>query len=85
MKLKPAKVANAQQLKVRLSVNPLAYEIAEGGSLKVGRGVGKFALTEVSTAGNIIDVTADSTLTTVPAGEVLGLLRLVYDQLERKA
>jgi len=85
MKLKPAKLASAQQLKVRLSVNPLVYEIAERGNLKVGGGVGQFAFTQVSTAGGIIDVTADSTLRIVPPKEILGLLRLVYDQLQRKA
>jgi hypothetical protein len=85
MKLKPAKVANAQQIKVRLSVNPLAYEIAERSSLRVGGGVGRFAFTEVSTAGGIIDVTADSTLTQVPPKEILDILWVIYDQLERKA
>jgi len=85
MKLKPAKAANAQQLKVRLSVNPQVYEIAERGNLKVGRGVGQFAFTQVSTAGGIIDVSADSTIRTVPARDILSLLRLIYDQLERKA
>ena len=84
MKLKPAKLASAQQLKVRLSVNPLVYEIAERGSLKVGSGVGQFAFTQVSTAGGIIDVTADSTIRTVPPKQILDLLRLVYDQLQRK-
>jgi len=84
MKLKPAKAANAQQLKVRLSVNPQVYEIAERGKLKVGGGIGHFAFTAVSTAGGIIDVTADSTIRTVPAKEILDLLRLVYDQLQRK-
>lgn len=83
-KFKGPKIASLQQLKVRLSVNPQVYEIAERGNLKVGGGVGHFAFTEVSTAGGIIDVTADSTIATVPAKEILDLLRLVYDQLQRK-
>jgi hypothetical protein len=85
MKLKPAKTASAQQLKVRLSVNPEVYEIVARPALRPGTAVGAYTLTEATTTGGVIDLTAGSTRSNIPAGDVLRVLRLVYDQLQRKA
>jgi hypothetical protein len=85
MKLKPAKSASAQQLKVRLSVNPEVYEIVAGSSLRPGTTVGAYTVVEATTTGGIIDLTAASTRGNIPADDILSVLRLVYDQLQRKA
>jgi hypothetical protein len=85
MKLKPAKSASAQQLKVRLSINPEVYTILEQPALRPGTSVGAYTVTEATTTGGIIDLTAGSTRSNIPAGDVLRVLRLAYDQLQRKA
>lgn len=84
LKLKPAKQASAQQLKVRLSVNPQLYEVVERPTLRPGTSVGVYTVTEATTTGGIIDLTAGSSVHNVPANDLLGVLRLVYQQLQRK-
>ncbi len=84
MKWKSPKVANAQQLKVRISVNPEVYEIAPGPAARPGTQIGPWRLAEVSTAGGIIDLAADAATSAPQSGDVLGVLRLAYDMLKRK-
>jgi hypothetical protein len=83
-KWKAPKVANAQQLKVRLSVNPQLYEIAPGPAARLGTQIGRYTLAELSTTGGIIDLSADAPAGPASSGDVLGVLRLVYDMLKRK-
>ncbi|MCC6190149.1 MAG: hypothetical protein IT318_14040 [Anaerolineales bacterium] len=85
MKLKPAKAASTQQLKVRLSINPQEYEIVEKPSLRPGTVVGGYTVLQATTIGGIIDLTAGSSRVSIPASDVLSVLRLTYDQLQRKA
>jgi hypothetical protein len=84
-KFKPPKLAYAHQLKVRLSVNPEVYEIAERGDFKPGTRVGAAVFTQVESAGGILEVTAGSASSRLGANDILSVMRLVYDQLERKA
>lgn len=84
-KYKPPRVANAQELKVRLSVNPQVYEISPGPAARRGSQIGRYTLAELSTAGGIIDLAAYAPPGNVPPGDVLGVLRLTYDMLKRKA
>jgi hypothetical protein len=83
-KWKAPKVANGQELKVRVSVNPTVYEIAPGPSSRRGTAVGRYTLTEFSTAGGILDLSAAGPPGSVQPADVLGVLRLVYDSLKRK-
>jgi hypothetical protein len=84
-KLKPAKVASAQQLKVRVSVNPEVYDIAERPNFRPGTTVGGYTVTEASLGNGIVDLTAASAAGGVTSADLLGMLRLAYDQLQRKA
>jgi hypothetical protein len=84
-KWKAPKIANAHQLKVRLSVNPQVYEIAPGAAARPGTQIGSYRLSEVSTSGGIIDLSAITTADHVQASDVLGVLRLTYDMLKRKS
>ena len=83
-KWKAPKVANGQELKVRVSVNPNVYDIAPGPAARPGTRVGHYTLTEFSTAGGIVDLSAAAPPGAVQAGDVLGVLRLAYDSLKRK-
>lgn len=85
LKLKPAKTASAQELKVRVSVNADAYAIVPTPAACPGARIGQYTLTEVSTSGGILELTAGSPARTIAAGDILGVLRLTYDQLQRKA
>jgi hypothetical protein len=84
-KWKPPKVANGQELKVRLSVNPTVYEIAPGPATRPGARVGRYTLTEFSAAGGIIDLAAAAPPGAIQPADVLGVLRVAYDSLQRKS
>jgi hypothetical protein len=84
-KLKPAKVGAAQQLKVRLSVNPEIYTIVARNVARPGSPFGQYTLTEISAADGIVDLTAGTSSKNVRANDILPLLRLAYQHLERKA
>ena len=84
-KLKPAKVASGQQIKVRLTVNPEIYEVNPTPTGRPGTAIGKYAISELTTQAGIVDLTAVSESDFVDAADILGVLRVAYDQFSRKA
>lgn len=84
-KLKAAKVATGQQLKVRLSVNPKVYEITQNSRAVPGTRVGRYTLVEIDTTGGMVDLTAEYGAGNVGAADILSVLRVVYEHLSRKA
>lgn len=85
MKVKPAKVANAHQLSVRVTVNPQVYEMVAPRPIKPGTAAGAFVVQTLTMANGIIDLTAGTTSANITPADILAVLRLAYDQLQRKA
>lgn len=84
MKTKPALVKDdVQVLNVRLSVNPQVYAIARQ-TLKHNIQVGRYTIDQWQNDGGILSVVAHARVQTIEAGDILRVLRLVYDQLQRK-
>ena len=86
MKMKPAKFkGSAQELKVRIVVNPQAYEIQPSPTFRQGQNVGKFTITALDTNGGIINILATSPFETVEHEHILNFLKSAYSLLQRKA
>ncbi len=86
MKMKPEKFKGAEQeLKVRIVVNPEAYEIKPTPNFKQGQNVGKYTIAEVNTDGGIINILAKSPFEEVEQEHILGFLKSAYSLLQRKA
>ena len=84
-KLKPEKFKGAeQQLKVRIAVNPEAYQIVPSPNFRQGQNVGKFKISEMHTEGGIIDVVATSPFEEIEAEQILVFLQSTYFLLQRK-
>lgn len=85
-KVKPEKFkGSAQDLKVRIVVNPELYQIGSRPTLHHGQNVGKYTITEFSTEGGIIDLTASSPYEEVEHEHILNVIHSAYSLLERKA
>lgn len=82
MKWKPEKIENGQQLKVRLAVNPQAYEIMN--NVQLSTQIGQYFVDSFTTHDGIIELSAASTARTIQPEDILGVLKFTYDQLERK-
>jgi hypothetical protein len=84
MKLKAALVKDdVQVLNVRLSVNSQVYTIAPQ-TLKHNIQVGRYTIDQWQNEGGILSVVAHARAQTIEAIDILSVLRLVYDQLQRK-
>lgn len=84
MKMKSALVKDdVQVLNVRLSVNPQVYAIAPQ-TLKSGVQVGRYTIAQWQNDGGILSVVAQAHVGLIEAGDVLSVLHLLYDQLQRK-
>ena len=85
-KLKPEKFKGSEQdLKVRIVVNPELYQIGTKPALHRGQNVGKYTITDFSTEGGIINLTASSPFEEVDHEHILNVIHSAYSLLERKA
>lgn len=85
MKTKPEKFkGSAQQLKIRIVVNPEIYEIAPNAELSPGKQVGKYVITALDTQGGILNLIASSSHETIEAEHILSVLHSAYSILQRK-
>jgi hypothetical protein len=85
MKMKPEKFKGAEQeLKVRIVVNPEAYEIKPTPNFKAGQNIGKYTVAEINTDGGIINILAKSPFEDVGQEHILGFLKSAYSLLQRK-
>lgn len=86
MKMKPEKFKGSEQeLKVRIVVNPDAYEIKPSPSFKKGQNIGKYTVAELNTDGGIINILAKSPFEDVEQEHILSFLKSAYSLLQRKA
>jgi hypothetical protein len=84
LKTKPALVKDdVQVLNVRLSVNPQVYAIVPQ-TLKHNIQVGRYTIDQWQNDGGILSVVAHARVQLIEAGDILLVLRLLYDQLQRK-
>jgi hypothetical protein len=84
MKMKSAQVKDdVQILNVRLSVNPQVYAIVPQ-TLKSNIQVGRYVIDQWQNDGGILSLVAHARVQTIEAGDILRVLRLAYDQLQRK-
>ena len=85
-KLKPEKFKGSEQeLKVRIVVNPEAYEIRPSSNFKPGQNIGKYTIAELSTDGGIINILAKSPFEDIGQEQILGFIKSAYSLLQRKA
>ena len=82
MKWKSEKIENGQQIKVRLAVNPQAYELMH--HVQMSTQIGQYFVDGFSANDGILELTAASVAKTIKPEDILGVLKFVYDQLERK-
>ena len=86
MKMKPAKFKGSeQQLKVRIAVNPDAYQIVRNAQFNQGQNIGKYVVAALNTEGGIIDIVASSPYEEVESENILSFLQSAYSLLQRKA
>lgn len=86
MKMKPEKFKGTEQeLKVRIVVNPEAYEIRATPNFRKGQNIGKYTITELNTEGGIINILANSPFEDVEQKHILSFLKSAYSLLQRKA
>ncbi len=82
MKWKGERVENGQQIKVRIAVNPQAYEIMQ--NVQLSTPIGQYFVDGFSANNGILELSAASVSQTIKSEDILGVLRFAYDQLERK-
>ena len=86
MKMKPEKFKGTEHdLKVRIVVNPDAYQIVSNQEFRQGASVGKYTISQLSTEGGIINVVASSPFEEVEQAQILNFLKSTYSLLQRKA
>ncbi len=86
MKMKPEKFKGTEHdLKVRIVVNPDAYQIISNQEFRQGASVGKYTISQLSTEGGIINVVASSPFEEVEQAQILNFLKSTYSLLQRKA
>jgi len=83
LKTKPAMIKDdVQVLNVRLSVNPQVYTIRPQ-SLKPGVQAGRYTIDQWQNDGGILSVVAQAHVQTIQPADILNVLRLLYNQLQR--
>ena len=86
MKMKPEKFKGTEHdLKVRIVVNPDAYQIVSNQEFRQGASIGKYTISQLSTEGGIINVVASSPFEEVEQAQILNFLKSTYSLLQRKA
>jgi hypothetical protein len=85
-KSKPEKFKGTEHdLKVRIVVNPDAYQIVPNKEFKQGVNVGKYIVSQLSTEGGMINVVASSPFDEVEQEQILNFIKSTYSLLQRKA
>ncbi len=85
-KTKPEKFkGTAHDLKVRIVVNPEAYQIVSNKEFTQGANIGRYTISQLSTEGGMINVVASSPFDEVEQEQILNFLKSTYSLLKRKA
>lgn len=85
-KTKPEKFkGTAHDLKVRIVVNPEAYQIVSNKEFRQGANIGKYTISQLSTESGMINIVANSPFDEVEHEQILNFLKSAYSLLQRKA
>jgi len=85
IKWKPAKIKqDTQELKVMLTINPQVYVIVPNRYLKQGAALGPYSIRQVYISNGIIQLNAVSSAQEIKSGDILLILRAIYNILNRK-
>lgn len=85
-KMKPEKFKGTEhELKVRIVVNPEAYNIIPTANFRQGLNIGKFTISTLSTEGGMINFVANSPFDEVEQSQILNVIKSAYSLLQRKA
>ncbi len=84
MKTKPAKFKNAQEIKIKLAVNPHVYAVARTPEAQPGTRAGGYTITRISIEEDSISIQATAQKTTIEPGDILTMLKFAYRQLQRR-
>ncbi len=84
-KWKPAKMKYEQQIKVKVSVNPNAYDVVRTDLARPGTKIGEYTVEKVQLDSTSIVFVASTPKNASGANDILGVLRLVYSQLQRRS
>jgi hypothetical protein len=85
-KMKPEKFKGTEHdLKVRIVVNPEAYQIVPNANFKTGLQIGKYTISQLSTEDGMINFVASSSFDEVDHNQILTVLKSAYSLLQRKA
>lgn len=74
-----------QELKIRVSVNPQAYDIVARDEMRPGLQAGRYTIISVDTSEGIIQISASADGGHTDSGDLLCALRWAYYLLERRA
>lgn len=83
-KWKPAKMKTEQQIKVKVSVNPNAYDVVRTELARPGTKIGAYTIEKVQLDSTSIVFVASTPTHAIGANDILGVLHLVYNQLQRR-
>ncbi|MBI5880350.1 MAG: hypothetical protein HZB53_22085 [Chloroflexi bacterium] len=84
-KWKAEKSKTGHELRVRISVNPQAYDIKPTPEMRQGAKVGAYAISAIESSGGIINLAAVAPVANITSADVLGVLHATYGLLQRKA
>jgi hypothetical protein len=85
-KTKPEKFKGTEHdLKIRIVVNPDAYQIVPNKDFRQGASVGNYIISQLSTEGGMINVVASSPFEEVEQEQILNFIKSTYSLLQRKA
>jgi hypothetical protein len=85
-KSKPEKFkGSAHDLKVRIVVNPEAYQIVKSPKFAQGQNIGKYTISQLSTDDGMINVVGSASVDEVEHEQILNFLKSAYTLLQRKA
>ncbi len=83
-KWKAPKLASGQEIKVRVSVNPAAYDIVPQPALQTGARLGVYTIETLDTTGGIVTLVAAAPAGFIAPADVLHVLKTTYSLLHRK-
>ena len=85
-KSKPEKFKGTEHdLKVRIVINPEAYQIEPNANFKQGQNIGKYTISQFSAEGGMINLVASSAFDEIQHEQILQVLKSAYSLLQRKA
>ena len=84
-KWKAPKGAAAQEIKVKLALNPAVYDTALKEHLRPGHAIGPFQVSSFAATNGVLTVSAQSDQPELGAADILTVMHRVYDLLQRKA